>query len=94
MAQVKDTKIEPFMYVLGVVYGCCQLLCCLPQPLVRSILQQNPSCGVQIMAAISQDQFETITVLARSYGATRLFLFGSALDNPVEARDIDLACDG
>jgi len=46
------------------------------------------------MAAISQDQFETITVLARSYGATRLFLFGSALDNPVEARDIDLACDG
>jgi predicted nucleotidyltransferase len=44
--------------------------------------------------AISQDQFDTITLLARSYGATRLFLFGSALDNPSEAHDIDLACDG
>jgi predicted nucleotidyltransferase len=44
--------------------------------------------------AIRQDQFETITVLASSYGATRLFLFGSALDNPSEAHDIDLACDG
>lgn len=44
--------------------------------------------------AISQDLFDTITVLASSYGATRLFLFGSALDNPSEAHDIDLACDG
>ncbi|MEI6205948.1 MAG: hypothetical protein WCP20_04115 [Desulfuromonadales bacterium] len=43
---------------------------------------------------ISQEQFETIVVLASSYGVTRLFLFGSALDNPSEAHDIDLACDG
>lgn len=44
--------------------------------------------------AFHQDQFEKITSLARKYGATRLFLFGSAVDNPDEARDLDLACDG
>lgn len=32
--------------------------------------------------------------LARSYGAKRLILFGSALDRSHDARDIDLACDG
>ena len=37
---------------------------------------------------------DKITKLARSYGSTRLYIFGSALDNPGEARDIDLACDG
>jgi len=44
--------------------------------------------------AFSSQQFEKITVLARDYGATRLILFGSALDDPESARDIDLACDG
>ena len=44
--------------------------------------------------AYSQHQLEQITALARGYGATRLFLFGSALDNPETARDLDLACDG
>lgn len=44
--------------------------------------------------AISQDQVEIITSLAKNYGATRLILFGSALDTPETARDIDLACDG
>ncbi|HIJ97227.1 MAG TPA: nucleotidyltransferase domain-containing protein [Desulfuromonadales bacterium] len=39
-------------------------------------------------------QLEKITALAELYGTTRLYLFGSALDNPDEARDIDLACDG
>ena len=39
-------------------------------------------------------QLDKITALARSYGSTRLYLFGSALENPDEARDIDLACDG
>jgi predicted nucleotidyltransferase len=39
-------------------------------------------------------QLDKITALARTYGTTRLYLFGSALDNPDEARDIDLACDG
>jgi predicted nucleotidyltransferase len=44
--------------------------------------------------AFHQDQFDKIMSLAKSYGATRLFVFGSAVDNPGEAHDIDLACDG
>ena len=44
--------------------------------------------------AFSNQQFDKITALARSYGVTSLFLFGSALDDPESARDIDLACDG
>jgi predicted nucleotidyltransferase len=44
--------------------------------------------------AFSQEQFDKITSLAKSYGATRLILFGSAQDNPDSANDIDLACDG
>ncbi|HLG31335.1 MAG TPA: hypothetical protein VI387_14085, partial [Candidatus Brocadiales bacterium] len=32
--------------------------------------------------------------LAKSYGATRLILFGSAMEMPAEAGDIDIACDG
>lgn len=32
--------------------------------------------------------------MAKAYGATRLILFGSALETPAQARDIDLACDG
>ncbi len=42
----------------------------------------------------NQQQFDKITSLAKSYGATKLILFGSARDNPETARDIDLACDG
>jgi predicted nucleotidyltransferase len=42
----------------------------------------------------SQEQFDKISATAKSYGVTRLFLFGSALDNLETARDIDLACDG
>lgn len=44
--------------------------------------------------AFHHNQFDKITSLARSYGATRLFVFGSAIDNPNEAHDVDLACDG
>lgn len=44
--------------------------------------------------AFSQEQFDIITSLAKSYGATRLILFGSAQDTPETAKDIDLACDG
>ena len=44
--------------------------------------------------AFSQEQFDKITSLAKSYGATRLILFGSAQDSLDTARDIDLACDG
>jgi predicted nucleotidyltransferase len=32
--------------------------------------------------------------VAKSYGATRLILFGSILDSPKKAKDLDLACDG
>jgi predicted nucleotidyltransferase len=32
--------------------------------------------------------------LAANVGATRLLLFGSALDRPATARDLDLACAG
>jgi len=41
-----------------------------------------------------QEQLERAVVLAKVYGATRLILFGSALDRPEQARDLDLACDG
>jgi predicted nucleotidyltransferase len=44
--------------------------------------------------AFNHEQFDKITLLAKDYGATRLILFGSALDSPDTARDIDLACDG
>lgn len=46
------------------------------------------------MMAIRQEQIERITSLARAYGATRLILFGSIIESPAEARDIDVACDG
>ncbi|WP_243374404.1 DNA polymerase III subunit beta [Geotalea sp. SG265] len=44
--------------------------------------------------AFNQAQLDKITALAKSYGATRLILFGSAHEHPEAARDIDLACDG
>lgn len=37
---------------------------------------------------------ERIKEIAREYGAKRLILFGSAANNPDNARDIDLACEG
>ena len=44
--------------------------------------------------AVTQKQIEKIIALAKVYGATRLILFGSAVETPEKARDIDLACDG
>ncbi len=44
--------------------------------------------------AITKEQIEKVISLAKSYGATRLILFGSAAKKPAEARDIDIACDG
>jgi predicted nucleotidyltransferase len=44
--------------------------------------------------AVSQPQIQRIVYLAKQYGAKRLILFGSSLDRPESARDIDLACDG
>ncbi|MBI4621586.1 MAG: DNA polymerase III subunit beta [Desulfobacterales bacterium] len=43
---------------------------------------------------INQALIEKIISVAKRYGATRLILFGSALEMPGQARDIDLACDG
>ena len=43
---------------------------------------------------INQIQIDRIIALAKTYGATRLILFGSAAEAPREVRDIDLACDG
>lgn len=44
--------------------------------------------------AVLDSQIKRIVDLAKSYGATRLILFGSAAERPEEARDIDIACDG
>ena len=44
--------------------------------------------------AITRAQIEKIVALAKAYGATRLILFGSVVETPEEARDIDIACDG
>ena len=43
---------------------------------------------------IGKETFETISTIAKEYGATQLILFGSALENPADAKDIDLACEG
>ena len=47
-----------------------------------------------IFMAIRQELYERIKEMAQSYGATRVILFGSAVENPESARDIDIACDG
>jgi predicted nucleotidyltransferase len=47
-----------------------------------------------LMAYVDATKIDRIIRLAKSYGATRLILFGSAMETPQEARDIDLACDG
>ncbi|MBN1579382.1 MAG: nucleotidyltransferase domain-containing protein [Anaerolineae bacterium] len=44
--------------------------------------------------AIQENQLDQAVALARSYGATRLILFGSAATEPEQAHDLDLACDG
>jgi predicted nucleotidyltransferase len=44
--------------------------------------------------AIEQSKIDRIIELAKTYGATRLILFGSMVKTPILARDIDIACDG
>ena len=44
--------------------------------------------------AINQEQIDQAVALAKDFGATRLILFGSAVTQPEQARDLDLACDG
>ena len=44
--------------------------------------------------AITQHHLDRAITLAKTYGATRLILFGRALSRPEQAHDLDLACDG
>lgn len=44
--------------------------------------------------ALNPTDIKKIVSLAKSFGATRVILFGSAAENPDEARDLDLAFDG
>lgn len=43
---------------------------------------------------VTQEHLDKAVELAKEYGATRLLLFGSALDTPETANDLDLAVDG
>ena len=43
---------------------------------------------------ITDEQIARVVALARVYGATRLILFGSALEDPEQARDLDLDFEG
>lgn len=43
---------------------------------------------------VTQDQIDRAVEIARRHGATRVLLFGSAVDHPETARDLDLAVDG
>jgi len=44
--------------------------------------------------AINKWQIEKIISMAKAYGATRVILFGSSVEDPDVARDIDVACAG
>lgn len=41
-----------------------------------------------------KNYIERAVAIARSYGATRIILFGSALADPGKSRDLDLAVEG
>lgn len=44
--------------------------------------------------AVTQKEINKAIEILKEYGATKAILFGSALDDPEVARDIDIACDG
>jgi predicted nucleotidyltransferase len=44
--------------------------------------------------SITQAKIDRCIDLVKKYGGTKLILFGSALENPENANDLDLACDG
>jgi predicted nucleotidyltransferase len=44
--------------------------------------------------SVTTEHFNKAVKIAQEYGATSLLLFGSALKDPLNANDIDLACDG
>lgn len=43
---------------------------------------------------IQQEHINKAIALAKQFGVTRLIQFGSSLEHPATARDLDLACDG
>ena len=43
---------------------------------------------------IQQEHLNRAIELAKTYGVTRLLLFGSAATDLEQAKDLDLACDG
>lgn len=43
---------------------------------------------------VTPDQIDRAVSVARRYGARRVLLFGSVLDDPATARDLDLAVEG
>ena len=43
---------------------------------------------------VTREQIEKCTDLIKQYGASKIILFGSAIENPETANDLDLACDG
>ena len=44
--------------------------------------------------SIPEHLIERCVAAARDFGVRRLILFGSALESPDTARDVDLACEG
>ena len=44
--------------------------------------------------AITPENIQMAIDIARDYGATKLVLFGSAINEPEKANDLDLAVDG
>jgi hypothetical protein len=50
-----------------------------------------------LLSSFPVTDFESVlatVAVARDFGVTRLLLFGSAMENPENARDLDLACAG
>lgn len=43
---------------------------------------------------VKQEYLDRAVAIARAHGATRLILFGSAVEAPETARDLDLAVEG
>jgi predicted nucleotidyltransferase len=46
------------------------------------------------MISLTTELLDAAVETAREYGATELFLFGSALDHDITPRDLDFACRG
>lgn len=43
---------------------------------------------------ITQEHYDKAIAIAKEFGVTKLLLFGSALEDPKNANDIDFACEG